>query len=83
MQIYSLYALYIYLHNVLKVLQAVMSACSVVNHIIAHFMAVHAIPMSWNALGNVNWETIICKVVYKCINARNASNIKTANVLIN
>ena len=54
------------------------------NHISAHFMAVHAIPVSWNALGNVNGEAIICNTVYMCIKARNASaNIKTTDAPTN
>ena len=47
-------------------------------------MAVHAIPASWNALGNVNGEAIIHNTVYMCINARNASAyIKTTDANIN
>ena len=54
------------------------------NHIEKHFMAVHAIPVSWNTLGNVIGEAITCNTVYMYINARNASlNIKIKDAHIN
>ena len=67
-----------------KALQTVKSAWSAANHTGAHFMAVHAIPVSWNTFVNVNGKAIICNTVYMCLKARNASaNIKTTDAYIN